>query len=192
MATDRPSRAPAGEEPGPRIQMLRKRCGWSIRKLAELSGVTAGMISCIERGANSPSIATLQRILAALDTDLASFFGAEPAAQEGPVYQREGMRLISDDQRSYTIVFPRQPGIQVEMLDEHISPGEPLPPLERLSCDVAGYMLSGALVLEVAGQPKRTLRPGDAFYIAKDTAHRGYATGDEPARLLTVYSPPRY
>ena len=45
-----------------RIPMLRKRCGLSIRQLAELSGVTAGMISCIERGKNSPSIATLQKI----------------------------------------------------------------------------------------------------------------------------------
>lgn len=191
MGDTQPNLGP-GADPGPRIQMLRKRCGLSIRKLAELSGVTAGMISCIERGANSPSIATLQKILSALDTDLASFFGAEPEAQAGPVYHREGMRLISDDQRSYTIVFPRQPELKVELLDEHIAPSSQLPPHEKLSCDVAGYVLSGSLVLEIEGEKKQTLRPGDAFYIPSQVAHRGYATAGEPVRLVTVYSPPRY
>ena len=39
---------------------------------------------------------------------------------------------------------------------------------------------------------KETLRPGDAFYVTKGTAHRGYAHGDEPVRLVSVYHPPRY
>ena len=38
------------------------------------------MISCIERGKNSPSITTLQKILGALGTDLAAFFAARSQA----------------------------------------------------------------------------------------------------------------
>jgi transcriptional regulator with XRE-family HTH domain len=175
-----------------RIQMLRKRCGLSIRQLAALAGVTPGIISCIERGKNSPSIATLQKILNALDTNLASFFAQEKEQQEGPVFLREHMQALSDGDRTYTIVFSKKPGIGVEMFDETLRPSKRHPPFETLKCDVAGYLLSGSLELEIKKQPKQTLRPGDAFYIPKDVEHRGFVVEEEPARLITVYHPGRY
>jgi len=179
-------------EVGQRIQMLRKQCGLSIRQLAKLAGVTPGIISCIERGKNSPSLATLQKILGALGTDLASFFTGEPEQREGPVFAREHMRRVSDQERNYTIVFPRSSNIAVEMFDEHIYPAGRRPEFEKLECDVAGYIISGTLVLEIKGRGRETLRPGDAFYIRKGQRHRGFAAGEEPVRLITVYHPPTY
>jgi transcriptional regulator with XRE-family HTH domain len=175
-----------------RIQMLRKRCGLSIRQLAALAGVTPGIISCIERGKNSPSIATLQKILAALGTDLAAFFTGDVQGPEGPVFAREHMRTISDGDRTYTIVFSKRRGIRIELFDEHYRRSRQRPPFETLRCDVAGYVISGALTLEIEGQPKRTVRPGDAFYIPRGQVHRGYNAGDEPARLITAYHPAKY
>ncbi len=175
-----------------RIQVLRKRCGMSIRQLAGFAKVTPGIISCIERGKNSPSIATLQKILNALGTDLATFFSDEKEKEEGPVFFREHMRAISDGERNYTIVFPRTPGIGVEMFDEHIYPAKRRPPLETLKCDVAGCIISGSLVLEIKGRKKQTLRPGDAFYVSKGQEHRGFAASNEPVRLITVYYPGKY
>ncbi len=64
--------------------MLRQRSGLSIRELVKLSGVTAGMISCIERNKTSPSLTTLQKILSALDTDLAEFFSLKKETDDGP------------------------------------------------------------------------------------------------------------
>jgi len=175
-----------------RIQILRKRCGMSIRQLAGLAKVTPGIISCIERGKNSPSIATLQKILNALGADLAAFFSGEEGNGEGPVSFREHMRAISDGERNYTIVFPKTPGIGVEMFDEHIYPAKRRPPLETLQCDVAGYIITGSLVLEIKGRKKQTLRPGDAFYVSKGQEHRGFAANNEPVRLVTVYHPGKY
>ncbi len=177
---------------GLRLRLLRKRCALSIRRLAAQAGVTAGMISCIERSRNSPSIATLQKILAALGTDLAAFFGGARDAPRGPVFPREGMRLVSDRERSYTLVFPKRPGVRVEMLDEQMLPAGRRPPFETLRCDVAGYIISGSLALELKGGPRRLLRPGDAFYVPRGKEHRGYCAGADAVRLVTVYSPPRY
>ena len=174
------------------LQTLRRRRGLSIRSLGERAGVTAAMISCIERGKNSPSLATLQKILAALGMDLASFFGGRPAPQDGPVFLGSQMHAASDAERNYTIIFPKRKDIAVEMLDEHLYPGRRAPPFETLPCDVAGYVILGTLVLELKGQGKQTLHPGDAFYIVKGTPHRGRAAGPGPARLITVCSPPRY
>ena len=175
-----------------RVQTLRKRCGLSIRQLAQVAKVTPGMISCVERGKTSPSIGTLQKILSALGTDLAAFFAGGQEEQPGPVFLRQQMRTISGGDRSYTIVFPKRRGISAEMFDEHIYPGKQRPPYEKLKCDVAGYVISGSLVLEIKGQQKQTLRPGDAFYVPKGLEHRGFAAGDAPARLVTVYYPGRY
>lgn len=179
-------------ELGPRLEMLRKRCGLSIRQLAEQAKVAPGMISCIERGKNSPSISTLQKILMALGTNLGAFFSAKEEKQTGPVFLREYMRAISDGDRTYTIVFGKRPGVSVELLDETMRPAKRRPAYETLKCDVAGYILSGNLTLEVKGQPKQTLRPGDAFYIPKGEEHRGYAESEESVRLVTVYNPARY
>ncbi len=177
---------------GQRMQILRKRCGLSIRQLAGEAGVTPGIISCIERDKSSPSIATLQKILAALGTDLRTFFGGEQDAGEGPVIAREQMKLVSDGSRSYTIVFPKRADINVEMLDETHRPGADSAEFEKLDCDVAGYVLSGTAVLEVKGEKKKIVRTGDAFYVPKGTEHRGYVSADEPARIITVYTPTAY
>lgn len=179
-------------EVGQQIQFLRKRSGLSIRQLAERADVTPGIISCIERGKNSPSILTLQKILEALGSDLATFFGNGHSEQEGPVFYREKMQAICDNERHYTMIFAKHPGVEFEMLDELIEPTKTPGDMETLQCDVGGYVLSGLLELEIAEETKTTLRPGDAFYITKGKLHRGRAVGDDPVRLITVCYPPSY
>jgi oxalate decarboxylase/phosphoglucose isomerase-like protein (cupin superfamily) len=102
------------------------------------------------------------------------------------------MRAVSDHERSYTIVFPKSPDVHIEMFDEHYYPAKRRPPYEKLQCDVAGYVLSGRMVLDIKGKKKQTLRPGDAFYIPKGLEHRGYVETDDPARLVSVYYPAKY
>jgi transcriptional regulator with XRE-family HTH domain len=179
-------------EVGRRIALLRKRSRLSLRQLEAASGVTAAMISYIERGRSSPSLGTLQKILSALGTDLGSFFAPQAADATGPVFPREQMQVVSDRERTYTMLLTRRPGIQLEMFDEELRPSAKRPDFESLKCDVAGYVLSGCLLLELKGQKKQTVRPGDAFYVPQGVAHRGYAQGEEPVRLITVYHPPRY
>ena len=125
-------------EVGPRLKSLRLRSGLSIHQLAEIANVTPAMISCIERDKTSPSISTMQKILTSLGTDFASFFSTEEKQTEGPVYHREKMHSISDENRSYTFVFPKNPVINVEVLDETINPAKEMPPMEPLKCDIAG------------------------------------------------------
>jgi transcriptional regulator with XRE-family HTH domain len=180
------------EELGLRIQMLRKRSGLSIRQLAQLAGVTAGMISCVERQKSSPSLATLRKILIALGTDLGTFFGTDQTRQDGPIFLREGMQVVTDKERKYTLIFPRRKDVEVQVIDEHYTHTAQKPPFEKLKCTVAGYVISGNLIVEIKGQELKKLRPGDAFYIPPGTEHRGYADKGETVRLVSVYSPANY
>jgi transcriptional regulator with XRE-family HTH domain len=183
---------PKSEELGLRIQMLRKRSGLSIRQLAQLAGVTAGMISCVERQKSSPSLATLRKILIALGTDLGTFFGTDQTKQDGPVFLREGMQVVTDKERKYTMIFPRRKDVEVQVFDEHLTHAAQKPPFEKLKCTVAGYVVSGNLVLEIKGKAEKKLRPGDAFYVPPGVEHRGYAEKGETVRLISVYSPANY
>src|SRR6186997_3514933 len=74
----------AGLSIGERLAELRKEHRYSIRQLAERAGISASLISDVERGKVEPSISTLKRLSDALGTTLTYFF-SEPHAQNGRV-----------------------------------------------------------------------------------------------------------
>ena len=58
----------------------------------------------------------------------------------------------------------------------HTHPGEEL-----------GYVVEGTLLLEVDGQPARTLKAGDAFFVEAGKVHDGKNIGSGPAKVLATY-----
>lgn len=176
---------------GIHVKALRLRSGLSVRQLAARAGVSPGMVSLVERGRTTPSLATVQKLLSALGTDLGTFFSKDRQDQTGPVYLREHMKTLRDPARSYALAFPRREDIAIELFDETLNPGK-RPEWETLKCDVGGYVLEGEMTLSVKGQPARNLRPGDAFYLLKNIAHRAFAKGVEAVRLISFCCPPNY
>ena len=55
---------------GERVHALREALGWSLRELAEPSGVSAPMLSQVERGETSPTLAVAAKIAAGLELTL--------------------------------------------------------------------------------------------------------------------------
>src|SRR5687768_13622998 len=55
---------------GPRVKSLREAMNMSLRDLAERSGVSAPMLSQVERGTTSPTLAVAARIAAGLELSL--------------------------------------------------------------------------------------------------------------------------
>jgi transcriptional regulator with XRE-family HTH domain len=190
--TTKPERVTRNPDVGGRLRMLRQRSGLSIRQLGEMADVTPGMISRIERDTSSPSIGLLHKLLQAMGSDLGAFFANGESHEAGPVHRREHMRVVSDGERQYTLVLPRRDNIAVQLLDEMIRPHDERPPFETLASDIAGYVLSGELTLEIDGSQPELLRTGDGFHVPRGTRHRGFAAGDDPVRLVTVAHPPSY
>ena len=50
-----------------------------------------------------------------------------------------------------------------------------------------GYVLEGTTVLEIDGQPPRTLKPGDSYFIPAGTVHNAKVMGDKPGVVLATY-----
>ena len=192
ITAQKPKQVRARNDAGGRIRILRQRCGLSVRELALRSDMSPAMISYAERGVNSMSLVTLEKVLGALGTSFGEFFGEKSSSDAGPFFSRERMPVVSDVDRTYTLLLSRGSGVPVEMSDERIRPSREKPSFARLKNDIGGYVLSGDLTLEVRGEGERTLRPGDAFYVTKSTAHRGFAAKGEEVHLITVaYFPPK-
>jgi quercetin dioxygenase-like cupin family protein len=59
---------------------------------------------------------------------------------------------------------------------KHTHPGEEL-----------GYVMEGTLQLDVAGQPPRTVKAGETFFIPAGVVHDGKNIGSGPAKVLATY-----
>lgn len=85
-----------------RIRELRKTRGYSLDKLAELSGVSRSMISLIEREETSPTAAVLNKLADALDVTLASLFSDESLSMpEQPLVRFSEQQVWKDPASGY-------------------------------------------------------------------------------------------
>lgn len=66
---------------------------------------------------------------------------------------------------------------------------QPSAPAERHSHaeNEIGYVLAGSSLLEVEGQPTRTIRAGDSFAIPAGRIHRAKPTGAVPFKVVVTY-----
>src|SRR6187431_2018492 len=75
---------------GPRIRALREAMDLSLRDLADRSGVSAPMLSQVERGETSPTLAVATKIAAGLELSLSQLLRLD----EG-----DGVTVVRADQR---------------------------------------------------------------------------------------------
>jgi len=175
---------------GTRIRTERQQAGLTVRGLAGRVGVSPSLISQIERGRATPSVATLWSVADALGVSIAELFnGAEPEPLEreptarGPVQPQETRRVItladgirwerltplSDDELDFVlVVYP--PG----------AASCPADALTRHGGREFGYVISGTLAVEV-GFDEHVLRMNDSIAFDSSMPHRLRAVGDEPA-----------
>ncbi|MDO9121453.1 MAG: helix-turn-helix domain-containing protein, partial [Anaerolineaceae bacterium] len=66
---------------GLKIRGLRNEKRYSLKMLAEKSGLNINTLSLIENSKSSPSVSTLQQLARALDVPLSAFFESEPTAK---------------------------------------------------------------------------------------------------------------
>jgi len=75
---------------GSRVRMRRTSMGWTLREIAERSGVSSRFLSDLEGGKGNISVARLANVARALDVSLASLMPSEETAK--PVVALVGLR----------------------------------------------------------------------------------------------------
>jgi len=188
-------KADAESEVGPRLRALRSGRGLSLRALADRSGVTAGALSLIENGRNSPSVSTLKKVLAALDLTLGEFFAdGRPAAGPGGavVRARQLVNVATGPGLQYLSLPGPGDGRAIQVMYELYAPGADTGPEPYAHAgEEAGFCVAGTVEVTVDGR-RELLRPGDAFYFRSDLPHRWRNAGGTGARMITACTPPTF
>ena len=183
--------APPGLDIGPRVRALREAMDLSLRDLAERTGVSAQMLSQVERGETSPTLSVAARIAGGLELTLSQLLRLDEG--DGVVVVRRGERLRGGPRRrghGYEVVTPPVPGQRAEVTFHSLAPGASTggpgdPPMHEPGSRETAVALDGPLRLVCDGA-MHDLDEGDAVTFDADLPHHFENAGGEEARFLAV------
>lgn len=174
---------------GTRIRALREAMGFSLRDLAERSGVSAPMLSQVERGETSPTLAVAEKIARGLELTLSQLLRLDEGehvavsrAGERRRYERGGHRF-----EELTPPLPGQRAdVSLHTLKAGATTGGPDdPPMHEPGSRETAVVLTGVVALIVDGT-RHELHTGDSVTFDADLPHHFENEGEEQARFLAV------
>jgi transcriptional regulator with XRE-family HTH domain len=180
---------------GARLRAERERQGLSLREIARRIGVSASLVSQIERDKVTPSVSTLWALVRELNLSMGDLFDDDqPPPTELTALLARGMGPVrADDRRTIhlasgvtweRLTAGRQPGVEfLRLVYEAGSESCPEDQLIRHTGKEYGYVLTGRLGVQV-GFDTYDLGAGDALSFDGSLPHRLWAIGDEPAEAI--------
>ena len=189
---DRMTSEPAIIAVGPRVKALREAGGLSLRDLAERSGVSAPMLSQVERGETSPTLQVAARIALGLQLRLSQLLRLD---EDGAVsiVRRDERRAGGAGGHRYEILTPPVPGQRAEVsrhtLESGAQTGGPGdPPMHEPGSRETALVTAGTVTLSIAGHEYR-LEDGDSVTFDADLPHH-FENLDphDDARFMSVVS----
>ncbi len=174
---------------GEKIKRMRNQKGLTQKELADRCELTKGYISQLENDLNSPSIATLTDILAALGSSLSEFFQEE--REEKIVYSKSEFIERNEDGVAWNWLIPNAQKNMMEPvlveLAEGISTDGDIPH----EGEEFGYVLEGKIAV-VLGKKQHVCKKGEAFYYSANKPHSIENKGKGKARFLWISTPPNF
>ena len=176
---------------GPRVKALREAMDLSLRDLAVRSGVSAPMLSQVERGETSPTLQVAARIAAGLELRLSQLLRLDEGGVVSVVRAGEG-RSGGAAGHAYEILSPPLPGLRAELSRHRLAPGAATggpgdPPMHEPGARETAVIEAGTVDLLVDGARHR-LTSGDTVTFDADLPHHFENPGKEEAVLLAVVS----
>lgn len=180
---------------GREVRAFRKKLDMTVVELSRLAGLSAGMLSKIERGIASPSLATLQSLSAALQVPVTAFF-RQFEEQRDATYVRagEGLKIERRGTRA---------GHQYELLGHTVGrsiamepylitlteESEVFPMFQHAGMEFI-YMLKGRVGYRHDSRIY-DLRVGDSLFFDAAALHGPEELHELPAKFLSVIVYPR-
>jgi transcriptional regulator with XRE-family HTH domain len=161
----------------------------SLRDLAERSGVSAPMLSQVERGETSPTLSVASRIAAGLELSLSQLLRLDE--REHVVVIRSGDRRVRR-RRGHLVeeLTPPLPGQRADVSAHTLAAGVATggaedPPLHEPGSRETAVVLGGEVTLFIDGE-RHTLGEGDSVTFDADLPHHFENESDRETRLLAV------
>ncbi len=170
-----------------RLKEARRAQGLSLEAVANLSGVSRSMVSQIERGESSPTIATLWNLTRALQVDFAGLLEDRDNADRVEVLRQSEVPSIDNMGKGclIRILSPPEDAGGHEVYDIRFEPdGALISQPHGRGVQEQLTVLEGS-VRVASGSAAGDLGPGDTARYAADVAHSIHAT-DGAARIFLI------
>ena len=163
----------------------------TLRQLADLAECSESLLSKVENGHASPSLAMLQRIARALEVPVASLVTPIDPLH---VARRADERMAIRIDAAGSCVEALVPDDGEHLLEAHLhtllpGAGSGAEPIAHQGEEV-GYVIEGRLEL-IVGSRTYVLNAGDSFNFRSEIPHRYRNPGRKPVRVLWVSTPSR-
>lgn len=184
---------------GDRLREERTNAGISQRELARRLGLSASLISQLEKGVSKPSVGTLYAIVTELDLSLDALLrgsddqaptssqrGNGETAQTSPLVhpeERRGIELDSGVRWEELTPSPERGIDFLHAIYEVDGASTPDESLMRHDGQEYGYVISGRLGIQLAFE-HYVLEAGDSIGFQSTKPHRLYNVGDEPVHAI--------
>jgi XRE family transcriptional regulator, regulator of sulfur utilization len=176
---------------GPRVRALREGMDLSLRDLAERSGVSAQMLSQVERGETSPTLAVAARIAGGLELTLSQLLRLDEGGAVTVVRADERLSGGATGRgHRYEVLTPPLPGQRAELSLHTLAAGSATggpgdPPMHEPGARETAVVVEGSLKLVCDGAVHQ-LHEGDAVTFDADLPHHFENDSGADASLYAV------
>jgi transcriptional regulator with XRE-family HTH domain len=174
---------------GDRLRLVRTQNDLSQRALAAKAGVTHSLVSLIEKNKVSPSVASLKKILEAINYPLTDFFALTLPPVDQIFYRADELTPLAKG--PLTALQVGDAGAHtVQVVHQFYEPGADTgPTMLSHEAEEGGVVVAGELELTVGNQT-RILKRGDAFLFNSRVPHRYRNVGRERCEVVSACVPP--
>lgn len=171
---------------GYRIRILREQRGLSLRELAERCGLSLNAISKIERGENSPTVASLHLLASALKVPITEFF--REASDQRIVHVRRTRRL--ETSHDGIAIASLGMGLYQQQLEPFLMTLQAEAGTDGVPVTHEGqefvYCVEGEVQYEISGE-LFALEQGDSLLFESIQPHRCLNLSSKSAVILVVF-----
>ena len=175
-----------------RLRAMREARGLTQRDLARRTGLSHTTIAKIERGEISPTIASLQKIVASFNLPVTALISGEAHEAERIFFRRADltvfpfgkyvMRQVGADLRRHALQM---------MEDTYEGGADTGEAMLSHAGEEAGIVIKGRLEVTVGNQ-RHVLGPGEAYFFESRIPHRFRNPGKQKCVVVSASTPPSF
>ena len=175
----------------------RLECGITLKTLAERCDVTSSMLSQIEKGKASPSLSTLSKIVAVLNTTIGAVVDGEVQKSqktEHLITRLQDRKKLDDNDADLTMCVLTEQSpyklMQPMLFSFHTKGKDNGFRYQHFGQEFV-LVLTGSIEV-ILGDQRYLLEAGDSMYFNSSTPHLFLNTSDGLSEALSIDSPPNF
>lgn len=178
---------------GAKLKVLRTSNKYTLKEISELSGISVGLLSQVERGLSSIAIDSLVKIIKIYNMELSDFFENHTNITTDQVIR--SFDLIPDQISPYIIQFVLSNRIQEFDMLPRLFQLQPLGKDDDIEVEMYNhfgeefvYVIEG-IVTVIIDKTRYVLYPGDSIQIHSEMDHNWINQTNKVAKLLSINLP---